>query len=102
LIELVESILLPESEEVEPAPEPPEKINVDGPGSPDEDLLGLEDLFREEAHKASGSALTEQDIDRIADRVIQRVSSQAIESIAWDIVPDITERIVREELKRIR
>jgi hypothetical protein len=33
--------------------------------------------------------------------VIQRLSSQVIESIAWDIVPDITEKIVREELKRI-
>ena len=45
--------------------------------------------------------ITEEDIDRIADRVIQRLSAQVIESIAWDIVPDITEKIVREELKRI-
>jgi hypothetical protein len=32
--------------------------------------------------------------------VIQKVSAQVIESIAWDIIPDITEKIVREELKR--
>ena len=37
----------------------------------------------------------------VSDRVIQRMSSQVIESIAWDIVPDITEKIVREELKRM-
>jgi DNA-binding response OmpR family regulator len=69
----------------------------------EEDLLGLEVIFKDDP--APGTAqpggITEEDIDRIADRVIQRLSSQVIESIAWDIVPDITEKIVREELKRI-
>jgi len=64
-----------------------------------DDLLGLEKIFKDEPEAAGG--ITEEDIDRIADRVIQRLSAQVIESIAWDIVPDITERIVREELKRI-
>jgi CheY-like chemotaxis protein len=67
-----------------------------------EDLLGLRIIFKEEPQQKSAPGLTEQDIDRIADRVIQRISSQVIESIAWDIVPDITEKIVREELKRTR
>ena len=64
-----------------------------------DDLLGLEKIFKDEPEGAGG--ITEEDIDRIADRVIQRLSAQVIESIAWDIVPDITEKIVREELKRI-
>jgi len=65
-----------------------------------EDLLGLGTIFKEEETAAPTSTLSEQDIERIADRVIQKVSAQVIESIAWDIVPDITEKIVREELKR--
>jgi CheY-like chemotaxis protein len=65
-----------------------------------EDLLGLESIFKDESQHAG--AMTEQDIDRIADRVIQRLSTKVIESIAWEVVPDITERIVREELKRNR
>ena len=61
--------------------------------------LTLEAIFKEEPAAANG--LSDDDVDRIADRVIQKLSSQVIESIAWDIVPDITEKIVREELKRI-
>jgi CheY-like chemotaxis protein len=68
------------------------------PASDPDDLLGLESIFNQPPEPA---VMTENDIDRIADRVIQRLSSQAIESIAWDVVPDIAERIVREELKRV-
>ena len=125
LIELVRSVLPPESDEpdepaVAAAPEPHapaarrERKEAVQPAmakaaagaavpEPDEaDLLGLEIIFKEEpAPGTPGGAMTDEDIDRIADRVIQRLSSQVIESIAWDIVPDITEKIVREELKRI-
>ena len=83
-----------------PAPEPtPVPVPPSSAPSASEDLLGLETIFKDEPEAAGG--ITEEDIDRIADRVIQRLSAQVIESIAWDIVPDITEKIVREELKRI-
>ena len=113
LIELIMSILPPESDEapeaeepraaeiVAPAPSPPTPAAMFEPA--EADLLGLEIIFKEEPRSDAQSSvtMTEEDIDRIADRVIQRLSSQVIESIAWDIVPDITEKIVREELKRI-
>jgi hypothetical protein len=28
------------------------------------------------------------------------LSTQIIENIAWDVVPDITQKIIREELKK--
>jgi CheY-like chemotaxis protein len=106
LIELVMSLLPHEEapEEAEPvaiATAAPLATTVPEPN--EEDLLGLELIFKDEPapRTAQPGALTNEDIDRIADRVIQRLSSKVIESIAWDIVPDITERIVREELKRI-
>src|SRR5207247_2088246 len=67
-----------------------------------EDLFGLATIFREESVAYGAGSITEDDVDRIADRVIQRLSTQVIESIAWEIVPDITEKIVREELKRVK
>lgn len=94
----------------EPIKEPvaePAAVRVSQPAAPEvaqgdsDDLLGLETIFREEPLMPIPTMITEQEIDRIADRVIQRLSTQVIESIAWDIVPDITEKIVREELKRI-
>jgi hypothetical protein len=129
LIELVTSVLT-ESEEPEIAPEPkpepkpaaqpshgrepareparerePAVQAVSTPAAAEvapveDDLLGLGAIFREEPAAVPG-VMSNADLDRIADRVIQKLSAQVIESIAWDIVPDITERIVREELKRM-
>jgi CheY-like chemotaxis protein len=110
LIELVRSLLPREKEDEEPAVEQPVAIAPAAPPAAaivpepnEEDLLGLEVIFKDETApgEVRPGAMTDEDIDRIADRVIQRLSSQVIESIAWDIVPDITEKIVREELKRI-
>ena len=107
LIELVTSILPPEPE---PEPEPiPESVGSPSSSSSsslhaeDLDLLGLETIFKDETllDVPPVPGMSDDDIDRIADRVIQRLSTQVIESIAWDVVPDITEKIVREELKRI-
>ena len=68
----------------------------------EDDLLGLEHLFKEQqpARPSGSPVLTDDDIERIVDRVIQKMSAEVIESIAWDVVPDITERVLREELKR--
>lgn len=127
LIELVTSVLsgdagaVTESEWVQetrpklrpkPQPEPP-RVSKSAPAAapaprpaaaaapaPEDDLLGLKAIFvQEPAPMANG--ISDDDVDRIADRVIQKLSAQVIESIAWDIVPDITEKIVRQELKRI-
>ena len=90
LIELVMSVL----------PAEPESRPVES--SDDTDLLGLGEIFKENVAPAAASSasITEAELDRIADRVIQKLSTQIIENIAWDVVPDITEKIVREELKK--
>ena len=102
LIELVMSLLPPETEQPGPVSQPaPAEA---GAHAPSEDLLGLETIFKEapqEAPAAPVGTITDEEMDRIADLVIQKISSQVIESIAWDILPDITAKIVREELKRI-
>jgi len=110
LIELVKSVLESDSQKGrEPEPEPEQAaavaaaaVTASGAATED-DLLGLEAIFKEEPKTAAPSAaISDDDVDRIADRVIKKLSTQVIESIAWDIVPDITEKIVREELKRSR
>jgi hypothetical protein len=67
------------------------------------DLLGLESLFKEPPAKPEKPVpliLSEEQIDRIADRAVKKLSAQVIESIAWDVVPEIAEKVVREELKK--
>jgi CheY-like chemotaxis protein len=69
--------------------------------STEDDLLGLGSIFPDEPVTQPARSMSEEEMDRIADRVIQKLSTQVIESIAWDIVPDITHKILREELRRI-
>ena len=67
------------------------------------DLLGLGQLFPQEQATIQGSSaahLTDEEIDRIAERVLRKLSAHAVESIAWDVVPDIAVRILRDELKK--
>jgi CheY-like chemotaxis protein len=115
LVDLVKSILIPETEatsrpeeQVSPfvdptAPavdEPPDSVQAESHEEV-EDILGLNTLFKE-PQSSRTAGLTDEEIDKIADRVIQRISAEAIANIAWDVVPDIAEKIVREELKRSR
>ena len=65
------------SETVEAADGAPATEETTGNGQ-EEDLLGLSIIFREESPPAAQGIMTEEDIDRIADRVIQRVSTQVI------------------------
>jgi CheY-like chemotaxis protein len=84
-----------------PAPAAPAPAQP-APTSEADDLLGLQAIFVQgPAPAPAARGLSEDEVDRIVDRVIQKLSTQIIESIAWDVVPDITEKIVRQELKRI-
>jgi len=101
LIDLVLSVLPEESEVVE---EPPKVLQPSQPtaAAESDDLLGLASIFQAEPLSSVAAGITEDDIDRIADRVIQKLSSQVVENIAWEVVPDIAEKVVREELKRVK
>jgi CheY-like chemotaxis protein len=72
------------------------------PADHGDDLLGLGDLFQPPVAEppAPVISVSEEEIERIADRVIQKLSTQVIESVAWDVVPGITTKVLREELKR--
>lgn len=60
----------------------------------------------EEAQPASASAgkggpMTDEDIDRIARRVIELLSDKAVRDIAWEVIPDLAESIVRDRIKQL-
>ncbi len=66
----------------------------------DDDILGLEELFPQVDQDGGPGELSGHEIDAIADRVIQRISRDVIEGIAWEIVPEIADKVVNEELKK--
>jgi len=56
----------------------------------------IEDAAEEAAPPA---ALSSSDIDAIARAVVARLSDRVLREIAWDVVPDLAEIIVRERIR---
>jgi hypothetical protein len=50
---------------------------------------------------ASGGPLSEDDIDRIARRVLELSGERIVRKIAWDVVPELAERLVKERLDEL-
>ncbi len=50
---------------------------------------------------AEEAPLDERQIDAIARRVVERLSDRVLREIAWDVVPDLAETIIRERLDEI-
>jgi CheY-like chemotaxis protein len=83
---------------VVPDPTPPIETSAN---AEEGDLMGLQELFKPPAPPpVPPVSVSDAEIDRIAERVLQKLSTQVIEDVAWDVVPDITSKILRDELKR--
>lgn len=53
------------------------------------------------AGEESPSSLTEDQIERIARRVVELLSEKTIQNIAWEVIPDMAEMIVRERIREL-
>lgn len=47
------------------------------------------------------SELSEEQIDRIARRVVELMSEQVIRNIAWEVIPDLAETVVKERIRQL-
>ena len=45
--------------------------------------------------------LTEEQIERIARRVVQLMSQELIKNIAWEVIPDMAEMVVKERIRQL-
>ena len=45
--------------------------------------------------------LTDDQIDRIARRVVQLMSEQVVRNIAWEVIPDLAEMVVKERIRQL-
>jgi hypothetical protein len=51
--------------------------------------------------KPEAPTLTSADIDAIARLVVERISDRVLREIAWDVVPDLADIIVRERIREL-
>jgi hypothetical protein len=47
------------------------------------------------------SDLTDEQIDRIARRVVELMSDQVVRNIAWEVIPDLAEMVVKERIRQL-
>ena len=50
---------------------------------------------------SSGAALSEADIDRLAARVVEKLSDRIIREIAWEVIPDMAEIVIKQRIKEL-
>jgi CheY-like chemotaxis protein len=81
----------------EPAPGELEALAAEASLS---DLKSLIPKARASAAPAAGP-LTDDDVDRIARRVLELSGERIVRKIAWDVVPELAERLVKERLDEL-
>ena len=69
-------------------------------------LTDLKSLIPDSAPAASAAAssagpLSDADVDRIARRVLELGGERVVRRIAWDVVPELAERLVKERLEEL-
>ncbi|MDT7540504.1 MAG: hypothetical protein QOE33_408 [Acidobacteriota bacterium] len=52
--------------------------------------------------ESGGAQLSPETVDAIARRVVELLSDRAVREIAWEVVPDLAERIIRQRLEEER
>jgi CheY-like chemotaxis protein len=120
LVDLVNSLMdsaTPSTPAVaeEPAPLELDSTPIDAEGAPagqpagaaadaegEGDLLGLSDLFAPAAPAAPAppASLGDDQVEKIVDLVVKKLSTDAIQNVAWDVVPDIVNKAVKDTLKK--
>lgn len=53
------------------------------------------------ASETAGDGLSEADVDRVAKRVVQLLTDQAVRDIAWEVVPDLAELVIKERIREL-
>jgi len=58
----------------------------------------------EASQEASGNGhgrLSDDDVDRIARRVVELLGDRAVRDVAWEVIPDMAEVIIRDRLREL-
>ncbi|HXU31138.1 MAG TPA: hypothetical protein VN851_11220, partial [Thermoanaerobaculia bacterium] len=50
---------------------------------------------------AADYALTDADVDRIARRVIELIGDRPVRDVAWEVIPDLAEVVIRDRIREL-
>ncbi len=106
LLDRVRALLLPSPEPAEHEEGGIDEVlqDLDAVTETDEDATTLSPPADPETpapESVSGTDLGPEQVNAIARAVVEQLSTDAIRAIAWEIVPDIAERLVRERIRQL-
>jgi hypothetical protein len=89
----------------QPEVEPAMTNEVDEPSNDAKDDADTQDFgdkppVQTASEEAAGVGLSDDDVDRIARRLLE-LAADRIEHIAWDVIPDMAEVVVRERMREL-
>lgn len=53
------------------------------------------------APSAAGYVLTDEDVDRIARRVVELIGDRPVRDVAWEVIPDLAEVVIRDRIREL-
>jgi CheY-like chemotaxis protein len=107
---LVDSLAETEERIASPWPEAFESAEGTAPHEPAATLSAPSAAFSAPSQPAAtvlegpwngGGRLSDEDIDRIARRVVELVGDKAVRDIAWEVVPDLAEVAIKDRLREL-
>ena len=85
-----------EAAEPEPAEEPAEAEEM-----AQEEFASLDAGTAADPVAAAGEGLSEADVDAIARRVVELMGDDVVREVAWEVVPDLAEVVVKDRLREL-
>lgn len=65
------------------------------------DTGGAEAAASEAAVQAPTGPLSDEDVDRIARRIVELVGDRPVRDVAWEVVPDLAEIVIRNRIREL-
>ncbi|HEY6322940.1 MAG TPA: response regulator [Thermoanaerobaculia bacterium] len=78
-------------------PETIERVAAAGNGQP----ASQTSADASHAAEAGAAALGDQDVDRIARRVVELIGDKVVRDIAWEVIPDLAEVVIKDRLREL-
>ena len=91
----------------EPRPEEPREAARDEPPSSEPeppsgtDTAPTAPATPAAAASSNGAGLSDEDVDRIARRVVDLIGESVLRDVAWDVVPDLAEVVIKDRIREL-
>lgn len=53
------------------------------------------------ANDGAGATLSDDDVDRIARRVVEQLGADTVREVAWDVIPDLAEIVIKDRIREL-